>query len=39
MFKTVRLFILIDMVLNLFKMTTSFFNIARTTASAGKFIY
>ena len=39
MFKTVRLFILIDMLLNLFKMTTNFLNIARTTASAGKFIY
>ena len=40
MFKNMRLVILFDMFLNpSFKMTTSFANIARTTASTSKFIY
>ena len=40
MFKNMRLVILFDMLLNpSFKMTTSFANIARTTASTSKFIY
>ena len=40
MFKNIRLVILFDMLLDLsFKMTTSFANIARTTASTSKFIY
>ena len=40
MFKNMRLVILFDMFLNpSFKMTTSFANIARTTAIASKFIY
>ena len=40
MFKNMRLVILFDMLLNpSFKMTTSFVNIARTTASTSKFIY
>ena len=39
MFKNMRLVILFDMLLNpSFKMTTSFANIARTTASTSKFI-
>ena len=40
MFKNMRLVILFDMLPNpSFKMTISFANIARTTASASKFIY
>ena len=40
MFKNMGLVILFDMFLNpSFKMTTSFANIARTTASASKFVY
>ena len=40
MFKKMRLVILFDVLLNpSFKMTTSFANIGRTTASTGKFIY
>ena len=40
MFKNMKLVILFDMLLNpSFKMTTNFANIARTTASASKFIY
>ena len=40
MFKNTRLVNLFDMLLNpSFKMTTSFANIARTTASISKFIY
>ena len=40
MFKNVRLVILFDMLFNPgFKMTTSFANIARNTASTIKFIY
>ena len=40
MFKNMRLVILFDMLLNpSFKMTTSFTNIARTTASTSKFKY
>ena len=40
MFKNMRLAILFDMLLKFrFKMTTSFANITRTTASASKFIY
>ena len=40
MFKNMRLVILSDMFLNPnFKMTTSFANIARTTATTSKFIY
>ena len=40
MFKNMRLVNLFDMLLNLsFKMTTSFTNIARTTASKSKFTY
>ena len=39
MFKNMRLVILFDMLLNpSFKMTTSFVNIARTTASTSKLI-
>ena len=40
MFKNVRLAILFDMLPNpSFKMTTSFADIARTTASTSKYIY
>ena len=40
MFENMRLVILFDMFLNpSFKMTTSFANIAKTTASTNKFIY
>ena len=40
MFKKMRLVILFDMLLNRsFEMTTSFVNIARTTASTSKYIY
>ena len=40
MFKNIRLVILFDMILNpSFKMSTGLANIARTTASASKFIY
>ena len=40
MFKNMRLVILFDMPLNpSFKMTTSFANVARITASTSKFIY
>ena len=40
MLKNMRLVILFDMLLiPSFKMMTSFHNIARTTASASKFIY
>ena len=40
MFKNMTLVILFDMFLNpSFKMTTSFANVARTTASTSKFIY
>ena len=40
MFKNMGLVILFDMFLNpSFKMTTSFANIARTTASTSKFVY
>ena len=40
MFKNMRLVILFDMLLNpSLKMTASFANIARTTASSSKFIY
>ena len=40
MFKNMRLVILFDMLLNpSFKMTSSFANIARTTASTSKYIY
>ena len=40
MFKNMRLVILFDMLLNpSFKMTTSFANVAGTTASTSKFIY
>ena len=40
MFKNMRLVTLCDMFLNpSFKMTTSFANVAGTTASASKFIY
>ena len=40
MLKNMRLIILFDMLLSpSFKMTTSFANIAGTTASANKFIY
>ena len=39
-FQNMRLTILFDILLNpSFKMTTSFANIARTTASTSKFIY
>ena len=39
MFKNMRLVILFDMLLNRsFKMTTGFANVARTTASASKFV-
>ena len=39
MFKSMRLVILFDMLLNpSFKMTTSFVNIARTTASTNKYL-
>ena len=39
MFKNMRLVILFDMLLNpSFKMTTSFANVAGTTASTSKFI-
>ena len=39
MFKSMRLVILFDMLLNpSFKMTTSFVNIARTAASTSKYI-
>ena len=40
MFKNMRLVILFDIFLNpSLKMTTSFTNIARTTAGTSKFIY
>ena len=40
MFKSMRLIILFDMLLSPnFKMTTSFANIAGTTASTRKFLY
>ena len=40
MFKNMRLVILFDMLLNpSFKMTGSFANIARTTASTSKLVY
>ena len=40
MFKNMRFIIVFDMLLNpSFKMTTSFANTARTTASTSKFIY
>ena len=40
MFKNMRFVILFEIVLNArFKMTTNFADIARTTASASKFIY
>ena len=40
MFKNMRLLILFDMFFNPnFKMTTSFANIARTTAVTSEFIY
>ena len=40
MFKNMRFVILLDILLNpSFKMTTSFTNIARTTATTSKFIY
>ena len=40
MFKIMRLVILFDMFLNTsFKVTATFANVARTTASTGKFIY
>ena len=40
MIENMRLAILFDMLLNpSFKMTTSFANIARTTASTSKFMY
>ena len=40
MFKNMRLIIPFDMFFNpSFKMTTSFTNVARNTASTGKFIY
>ena len=40
LFKNIRLAILFDMLLNpSFKVTTSFANIATTTASTSKFIY
>ena len=40
MVKNMRLVILFDMLLNpTFKLTASFANIARTTASTSKFIY
>ena len=40
MFKNMRLVILFDMLLNpSFKMTTSFANVAGTTASTSKLIY
>ena len=40
MFKNMRLVTLFDMFLNpSFKMTRSFANVARTTASTSKFIY
>ena len=40
MFKNMRFVILFDMFLNSsFKMTASFTNVARTTASKSKFIY
>ena len=40
MFKNIRIVILFDMLINpSFKMTTSFANIARTTAGTIKFIY
>ena len=40
MFENMRLVILFDMFLSpSFKMTTSFANIAKTTASTNKFIY
>ena len=40
MFKNMRLVNLFDMLLNpSFEMTTSFANIARTTASTNKFIH
>ena len=39
-FKNMRLVIIFDMLHNLsFKMTTSFANVARTTASSNNFIY
>ena len=40
MFKNMRLVVLLDMLLHpSFKMTTSFANISRATASTSKFIY
>ena len=39
MFKNMRLAILFDMFLNPSFKITSFANVARTTASTGKFIY
>ena len=40
MFKNMRLVIFFDMFINLiFEMTTSFANVAKTTASTSKFIY
>ena len=40
MFKNMRLVILLDIFLNpSFKMTTSFANVAKTTASTSKFIF
>ena len=40
MFKNMRLVILFGMFLNpSFKMTTTFTNVARTTANTSKFIY
>ena len=40
MFKNMRFVILFDMLLTpSFKMTTSFANIAKTTASTSKFLY
>ena len=40
MFKNMRFITLFDMFLNAsFKMTTSFANMARTTAGTSKFIY
>ena len=39
MFENMKLVIFFEMLLNRFKMTTSFANIARTTASTSKFIH
>ena len=40
MYKNMRLVILFNMLFNLsFKMTASFANVARTTASKSKFLY